>query len=181
MIFFTADSHYGHGRIIEYCARPFKYTDEMNKTLIDNWNSVVKKNDIIYHLGDFGMGSPDYLNSIFKELAGNKYLIIGSHDKTPVLHLPWICLPKSVTLVKIDWGFFGLPEGPDIFLSHYPHRSWPKSFHGSWHLFGHTHGRLTPWGKSFDVGVDCNNFTPVSLNQVREKMKGLSWDEKEKG
>lgn len=170
MIFFTSDSHYGHTNILKYCNRPFSSCEEMNKIMIDNWNSVVTPEDIVYHLGDFGMGSPQYLRNIFIQLDGQKILIKGSHDKSPILYLGWekIYDVKLLDFVSIDWD-----KQPSIFLSHYAHRSWPKSFHGSWHLFGHSHGRLPPYGKSFDVGVDCNNFTPISLEQVKERMDTL--------
>jgi calcineurin-like phosphoesterase family protein len=52
-------------------------------------------------------------------------------------------------------------------------RVWPKSHYGTWHLFGHSHGCLEPWGKSFDVGVDAWQMRPISINQVKEKMDTL--------
>jgi calcineurin-like phosphoesterase family protein len=53
-------------------------------------------------------------------------------------------------------------------------RVWERSDHGSWHLFGHTHGKLKGIGKSFDVGVDCTDFEPLSLDKVAEKMTHLT-------
>jgi calcineurin-like phosphoesterase family protein len=54
---------------------------EMNETIINNWNQIVKKEDIIYHLGDFGFGSKEELQEIFDRLNGQKYLIMGNHDR----------------------------------------------------------------------------------------------------
>jgi calcineurin-like phosphoesterase family protein len=183
MIFFTADTHFGHFNTIEYCNRPFNSVEVMNRTIIDNWNAKVDKKDTVYHLGDFGMGSLEYLENIFRHLNGLKILIRGSHDKKEVLNLGWYHPVKDGSVYLLsgrELTHFTIVDSPDVFLSHYPHRSWPKSFHGSWHLFGHTHGRLSSWGKSFDVGVDCNSFTPISVLEVYKKMETLGWEEKDK-
>jgi len=79
-IFVTADTHFNHENIIKYCNRPYKNSKEMNEEIIKNWNEVVSKNDIIYHLGDFGFGSKEELKEIFDRLNGKKYLIMGNHD-----------------------------------------------------------------------------------------------------
>ena len=79
-IFVTADTHFNHENIIKYCNRPFKDVNEMNEVIINNWNSVVSKDDIIYHIGDYGFGTKDELKEIFDKLNGKKYLIMGNHD-----------------------------------------------------------------------------------------------------
>jgi len=161
MIFFTADSHFGHDKIRSYCKRPFQTVEEMDETLIKNWNSVVTSWDTVYHLGDFAFGNAEKIKSYLNRLRGNKIFILGNHDK----NLHKVRQVKEVLEISI--------LDKTIFLSHYAHRTWSKSFHGSWHLFGHSHGTLPDYGLSFDVGVDCWNFTPVSLDQVSEKMKNL--------
>lgn len=60
MIYFISDTHFHHSNIIKYCNKPFKDINEMNKTIINNWNSIVKKDDTIYHLEDFCLASDDY-------------------------------------------------------------------------------------------------------------------------
>jgi calcineurin-like phosphoesterase family protein len=171
-ILFTSDSHFGHTNIIRYCGRPFETKEEHDETLIKNWNSVVTKKDIVYHLGDFGFGSPEYLHKgIAQRLNGKIHLIIGNHD-APTRMDPL----KSRFVFQKDVHFMKVKHNNkkiELFLSHYPHRSWPKSFHGSYHLFGHVHGKLPPHGLSFDVGVDACNFTPMSLEEVDAKMEIL--------
>lgn len=60
MVYFISDTHFHHSNIIKYCNRPFKDINEMNEIIISNWNNIVKKDDIVYHLGDFCLSSDDY-------------------------------------------------------------------------------------------------------------------------
>ena len=90
-IFLTSDTHYGHSKIIEYCKRPFSSVEEMNETLIANWNAVVKPQDHVYHLGDVTMlrgsvhGKEAFQTiQLCQRLNGHKRLILGNHDHFPV-------------------------------------------------------------------------------------------------
>ncbi len=80
-IWFTSDTHYYHSNIIKYCNRPYKDVEEMNEALIRNFNAVVRPEDTVYHLGDFGFSHVDKLKYILSRLNGNKVLIYGNHDK----------------------------------------------------------------------------------------------------
>ena len=79
-IYVTSDTHFNHENIIKYCKRPYENANKRNESLIKNWNKVVKKEDDIFHLGDFGFGTKEELKSIFNRLNGKKYLIMGNHD-----------------------------------------------------------------------------------------------------
>ena len=79
-IFVIADTHFGHENIIKYCNRPFKTVKEMDEAMIKNWNETVTNKDVVIHLGDFGIGSKEYISSIVKRLNGKKILIMGNHD-----------------------------------------------------------------------------------------------------
>lgn len=162
MIFFTSDTHFNHANIIRYCNRPFKNVTEMDETLIANWNSVVGPKDTVYHLGDFCFGNAlDYL----EKLNGFIYHICGNHEK-PLINAVGVHKVPFIRTAKI-------PEYPDIIMSHFAMRVWNKSHFNSWHLYGHSHGTLPGQGKSFDVGVDCWEFRPVSLDQITFKMAHL--------
>lgn len=80
MIYFIADTHFYHENIIKYCNRPFKNSKQMNEYIVNKWNSVVTKDDIVYHLGDVGFGSTDELKELVGRLNGTKILIRGNHD-----------------------------------------------------------------------------------------------------
>lgn len=168
MIYLTSDTHWGHKKILEYCSRPFSSIGEMDEKLIENWNKVVSSKDTVYHLGDFGFGKYEMLLSIFKRLKGQIIICKGNHD-TEAIKLPWVS--------KHD--LYELKANGNVYqLCHYPLRSWNKSVHGSRMCHGHCHGTLSPLGYSCDVGVDCWDFAPVSLEQLEELFKKLSRDGK---
>lgn len=164
-IFFTSDMHLGHKKIIEYSQRPFHTVDEMDASIIERYNSVVKSGDRVYDLGDFSFKNPKvYLD----QLNVQPIRIKGSHDHD----LKENVAPRMLVIEPKDL----INENGDqisITLCHYPMRSWEQSHYGTWHLFGHHHGTLPPYGLSFDVGVDCWHFYPVSLEDVMVKMATL--------
>jgi len=161
---FTADTHFGHTNIIKYCDRPFETKEEHDRELIKRWNSCVQKGDIIYHLGDFGFGDPYYLVSVAQKLHGKIYFLRGNHDRAKALEA---LRPRFMDIKDVhQWKNKYKNKHVRIWMSHYAHRSWPFMNHGGWHLFGHSHGNMPPHGLSCDVGVDCWNYTPVSMTQI---------------
>lgn len=155
-IYITSDTHYGHRNIIDYCKRPYSSVHEMNQALIENHNSVVKPNDLVFHLGDFAFcREPE---RIFDRLNGRIHLIQGNHDSK-----------KALAHCKFEWikDVYMLKAGKhEFWLSHYAHLRWPKSHHGVFHLFGHSHGSLVGFGRSMDVGVDCHNYKPIHVEEA---------------
>lgn len=158
-VWFISDTHFGHANIIKYCNRPFDTVEQMDQVLIANWNSLIRPKDLVYHLGDVGFGN---LESILNELHGRKILILGNHDATA---LKVAAAFKEITPLKTI-----SINKQRIILCHYCMRVWEKSHHNSWHLYGHSHGTLEPIGKSWDVGVDNNNFSPLNLDSIIEIM-----------
>jgi calcineurin-like phosphoesterase family protein len=134
----------------------------MNETMVSNWNSKVTNNDIVYHLGDFAFDKNPA--KYFNRLNGQKFLIRGNHDKREVVNLPWAHVYDMKELNIYN---------QKIILLHYGMRVWNGSSHGSWHLWGHSHNTLSPCGLSFDVGVDCHNFFPISYDEIKIKMEEL--------
>jgi calcineurin-like phosphoesterase family protein len=176
---FSADSHYGHSRVIEYSSRPFSSVKEMDEVLIANWNSVVRNDDHIYFLGDLGFYKPSDMVAIVRRLNGIKYWVFGNHDKRlrkckELTGLFQWC--KDIAEIKIPDvdGHHGMQT---IVLSHYPFLIWNKSHYGTWNAHGHSHGSLpdNPNSLSMDVGVDPNNYTPITYEQIKAHMKKKSW------
>ncbi len=159
-IFFTADTHFAHKRIIELAKRPFTTVEEMDEVMIKRWNAVVTENDVVYHLGDFAWTDhTPYL----RQLNGQKHLILGNHD-----------YDNRVDKAK-GWHsverYRELKIGDDnLVLFHYAMRVWNKSHHGSISLYGHSHGNLLGDDQSLDVGVDCWMFAPITLEQIKNRL-----------
>lgn len=80
MKYYTSDIHFGHNKIINFEKRPFKSVEEMDNTIINNWNNKIKPTDEVYILGDFTFYKGEKTNEILRQLNGSKYLIIGNHD-----------------------------------------------------------------------------------------------------
>jgi len=161
MIYLTADHHFCHTNIIRFCNRPFASVGEMNTTMVTNWNNVVEPKDTVYVLGDFGIGSRERLQEILDALNGYKTLIVGSHDSISEKLKGWV---KVTPMLEIK------AENHYITLCHYCLRVWPRSHYNTYMAYGHSHGCLSPIGKSMDVGVDSNNFTPVSITNFIKLM-----------
>lgn len=160
-VWFTSDTHFGHKRIIELAKRPFKDLPEMDLEMICRWNSKVGPKDWVYHLGDFAFSAPDYYLS---QLNGQfKFLIKGNHDNHKNrLSNGWDHVYKSYHETEIDGQF--------LVLCHYGLRVWNKSHYGAIHLYGHSHGNLPGDSQSMDVGVDCTDFYPVNLDDIRARL-----------
>ena len=176
-LFFNSDTHFGHENIIKFCNRPFKATQEMDEVLVKNWNNVVGPDSIIFHLGDFAFGGSQLWNDILKQLNGHKILIIGNHDiknlRQGYMRYFDAVLPQAQLQI----------EERSVYLNHYPFLcyggSYRKEENAVWQLFGHCHSGPNSTGLDsdrlkycfpyqYDVGVDNNNFTPVSWKQIKE-------------
>jgi calcineurin-like phosphoesterase family protein len=142
MIYFTADTHFYHSNIIGNCDRPFDSVEEMNKVLIQNWNSYVTNHDDIYILGDLAY-----------KASGKDYFVLNYEKRK-------------------------------FILFHYPMFEWDGSYHKSIHLYGHVHNsgvrfpetreKLKLLGpRAINVGVDVNDFYPVSIKQILDRSDGL--------
>lgn len=171
MIWFTSDLHLGHVKIIQYCNRPFRNVKEMDDILISNWNNVVSDNDIIYILGDFTCNlSKGRIISYLKRLNGKKTLILGNHDTYIKKELEGI-KNKEVMYYFDQVTYYKEIEFDKhtICMFHYGIEHWHWRNRGSMCLIGHSHGKSTPTKNRVDVGVDCCNFTPISIYEILEK------------
>ena len=181
-IFFTSDTHFGHSKIIDYCKRPFSSIEEHDKTLIQNWNNTVGQDDTVFHLGDFAYGNSQFIANIIKQLNGNIILIKGNHDLRNMNPTLYNIFSDVVYQARI------LIDKQTVYLNHFPFLCFD---HGdidlyknnySIQLFGHVHsGPLTSskdvsrlnilFPTQYDVGVDNNNYTPISWADVKNKIK----------
>jgi len=173
---FTADTHFGHANIIKYCERPFSSLEEMDETLIENWNNAVKPNDTIYHLGDFSLAGKEAARVYFLRLNGNIFIVPGGHDRKWLKGERYFSRSgHPITMLPPLYTFtVSLPDTKHpqpIVLCHYSMRVWDRAHYGSWHLYGHSHGNLPSLKNSLDVGVDCWAYRLLSLDNVHREMK----------
>jgi len=156
-VFFTADTHFGDHRTINIQRRPFADVATMDAALITGWNAVVGPEDSVWHLGDVAR-RPDAVADLLARLNGRKHLLRGNND-------------PDATLAAEGWASVGdyaeiTVEERNLVLCHYPFRSWNGQHRGAINLHGHSHGRLKPMSRQYDVGVDPNGFAPVRLAQL---------------
>ena len=137
-----SDTHFNHANIIEYSNRPFSSVDEMNETIVKNWNGFVTNSDWVFHLGDVALGRFDV-----SQLNGFKILVKGNHDSRYIREQFDISLPAI-------W------ETPRILLSHKPQT--PKS--GQVNLHGHIHDGFTNHPRCFNFSVEVLNYYPAIMN-----------------
>jgi calcineurin-like phosphoesterase family protein len=160
-VFFTADTHFGHGGARGLYRRPFPDLAAMDAALAARWNAVVQPGDTVWHLGDFALGraaSAEAAGALLAGLAGEKHLITGNNDPEAVRRLAgWVSVQPYAELRL---------EGTALVLCHYAFRSWRDMGRGAWNLHGHSHGRLSPQPRQADVGVDAWGFRPVTLAEI---------------
>lgn len=140
----------------------------MNELMIEAWNSKVRPNDTVYHLGDVAFGPPTKAADILNRLNGTIILIQGNHDHK-LLNDHWA--RKRFTAV---YPYLSVKvSGQDIVLFHYPIKEWDRMHRGSWHLYGHVHGKemgLTD-RKAMDAGIDSRpnaDMAPWSFDEVKK-------------
>lgn len=174
--FFTADTHFGEKMLIRLCGRPFKDVEEMDRELIRRWNETVPEDAVVFHLGDFAQRNATRWNEILQELHGTIHLVVGNHDACMTKREAFgsFASVRDQRLIEID--------GQKIYLNHYPFLCYAGSYSDVWQLFGHVHSgaalisgldhprlkKLFPL--QYDVGVDNNDYRPVSFAKVRERI-----------
>ena len=203
MIFFTSDLHIYHTNVIKYCGRPYSSVEEMNESLVLNWNVVVSSEDTVYCLGDFSMAARPVETFTPRLMGKKKYLVPGNHDFCHSYHKKsrneenrkkwiafyeangWIVLPEQ-TYLDLE----GI--GP-VNICHHPYSNdnssgetyddkyekWRPMDDGKVLLCGHIHEKwLTKKSPKdtlmINVGVDVWNYTPVDTQTLADLIKSAS-------
>lgn len=176
-VWFTSDTHFWHGNIIRFCNRPFETIEKMNEELIRRWNETVPADGVVFHLGDFTFGGAKEWNEILSRLNGKIYLILGNHDMKQRRQGFMKRFEYVTQQMTIRVG------SQTIILNHNPFLTYGGCYRNTWQLFGHVHsGPLADKGKDltrlqvlfprqYDVGVDNNDFRPISFTEVKRKIE----------
>ena len=157
-IFVISDSHFNHKNIIKYCNRPFDNIYQMNEEIIKNWNKKVSKNDIVFHLGDFGLGSQIELKNICEKLNGRKILILGNHDRGKTKNYY-----EEIGFEKVYHSDYVVGK---LVLSHYPRDIDDDKIN----IYGHIHNaEPKDWydnDNHFCVSVEKIDYTPIEITEL---------------
>jgi len=161
-IWIISDTHFHHKNIIQYASRPFKNVLSMNKTLIDNWNDLVSKDDKVFHLGDIGFGNTQEMFKIFKQLRGHKILIRGNHDKRfSDGALSKIGFSEVYKYPIIIEEFFMLSHSPMFLNANMPYVN----------IHGHIHEKSIVGANYINACVEHNDYKPFLFSDVKKKFK----------
>lgn len=164
MIYCIADTHFDDENIIKYESRPFTDVYDMNDSLIENINIIVKENDILYIIGDFG--NANYAKDIIKRIiCKNIYLIKGNHD---IMHNDYyreIGFTEVYDKPIIIEDFCILSHEPLYMNTHMPYIN----------IYGHVHNNpnYADYSKcGMCVCVERTNYKPISLENIIHFIKG---------
>jgi calcineurin-like phosphoesterase family protein len=164
-LFFTADTHFGDHRTINIQRRPFASVAEMDEMLVAGCNEAVAPTDEVWHLGDVARRSSD-VASLLTRLNGTKHLVRGNNDEPATGEAAGWSSVRDYAELTVD--------GTLLVLCHYPFRSWNGQHRRSINLHGHSHGKLKPMPRQFDVGVDARGFRPTTLEALLPSGTGSS-------
>lgn len=175
-IWIISDTHFGHENIIKYCNRPFANAKEMDEKLLDNWNSVVKPGDKVYHLGDVFMGDKENFKKLWPKLNGSKRLIVGNHDDIKFLSsggffhkvMMWRMFPEFgllLTHVPVH------PSNKNILVKEgsYKEGDVGTERKSLLNVHGHIHQNPSPDETYKNVSVEQINYTPINIEELRIK------------
>ena len=162
-IWYIADPHFGHAKILQYCNRPFDNIKKMDNCLVNNWNNKVKPQDIVRIVGDLTMRNKsqiEWIGGLIRRLNGRKQLILGNHDYLK----PFDYVGLGIESVHTSM----LLENKKIFIAHDPALAvcMPSDYRM---ICGHIHNSfklLTDPNIILNVGVEAWDFYPVEENEV---------------
>lgn len=162
--FFIADTHFGHKRIIAYEKRPFATVEEMNQTMIENWNRVVGEEDRVFVLGDFSLLPLEETKEICQALHGEKILVMGNHDTATAQEYLACGFAQASPYPLILEEFWMLSHEPLYVNTNMPYAN----------LFGHVHGNpayadVSP--QSFCVSAERIGYTPISFSAIKKAIE----------
>lgn len=174
MIYYISDTHFRDQAIFDKCKRPFKSLSEMEETIIRKWNSKVKKDDIVYVLGDISKDDDNSSIEIFRNLNGTKHFIVGNHDQLILKDIQDSNVFESVKFIDLV-----MDNGRKVCVCHYPLMDWMEFNRKGILVYGHIHNKTAKNGNAYammknyyknlpayNCGVDVCDFEPKTLDEL---------------
>lgn len=166
----TSDLHLHHFNVIKYSNRPFSTAEEMNEVIVNNYNSLVAVDDLVFNLGDLVIGAQNKLEECVKFnkiLKGVKYYLSGNHDKFSEKEFGEFYIKDRV--------FYYNYKNLVIAMSHYPQEDVNvKLKHYDLYLHGHTHQNIVSNKRNvYNVCLEVNDYKPVLLDDIIKKCLDL--------
>jgi len=164
----TADTHFYHDNIINYCGRPFINVNQMNKVLLKNWNDTVGKDDVVFFVGDFSFGDRDTINKLLRKLKGNKIFIKGNHDRVHAI-------PKIIQSIIIQYSNYNIKllhnpnkvkeydHNIDFYITAHCHQRWKTRVFKIRNYIDESRPYYVPL---INCGVDVWNYKPIELKHI---------------
>ena len=173
-IYITSDLHFCHDRAFVYEPRGFPNIDEMNQAIVDNWNSIVQPDDIVYVLGDIMLNDNEQGLKLLKSLKGEIHIVLGNHDTATREALYKDCQNVAEVALAAKLKY----RGYHFFMTHYPCLTGNLEKESlkqcTCNLYGHTHQTTNFYQDipfMYNVAMDAHNCTPVHIDQIIEDMK----------
>ena len=168
MKFYTADSHFGHANVIKHDQRPFSNVDEMDRILIQNWNSRVTNKDDVYIDGDLIFRSDKEPEWYLKQLNGRKHFIIGNHDDIILKS------DKALSYFETVDKMMHVVDGKNhICICHFPIAEWNGFYKDHYHIYAHIHNNtnevyyfMKKYDRALNAGCMINNYMPVTFEEL---------------
>ncbi len=176
MIYLTSDLHFCHDKDFIYGARGFDSADDMNRAIIENWNSIINDDDEVYVLGDLMLKDNETGLQCWNELKGIKHVILGNHDSNARIELYKDCPNTDILGYAAPLRY----KGYEFLLTHYPTLSAnydddkdlkEKVINICGHV--HTKDKFFDWDKGiiYHVELDAHDNKPITIDQVLSDIK----------
>ena len=197
-IWFVSDTHFGHVSILyfhplrrEACGVTLEELQadknsaiaKHDQWLINKWNSVVRKQDTVYFLGDFCLKNKEYTENILRQLKGKKFLIRGNHDKSLnglENYFEWVGDIKEAKFTNNQFKFIDPNETFCVEMCHFPMLTWNRRPLGTCMVHGHSHGNANIINEltdelRVDVGLDNQywDYNFVELEQLYNYFRNI--------
>lgn len=186
-VWLTSDTHFSHKNIISYCNRPYLNIHEMNQGMIDNWNSVIGPNDLVYHLGDFSMHERS-VKKYLDQLNGIKILVRGNHDENSILnefdgYAHRIIIQHEGEFIELVHDPAHLSGKTEYAFCGHVHEKWLFMKKGQEMIEVHHgqktidiyHSMVVSFGTAktniLNVGMDVHNMMPITITTAFEMLK----------